>query len=108
MTAIPAHIRTAIKSGPVPVLREVAGLPAAALTRGERIINFIERYCVVPEGELVGKPVVLDVFPADAGMNRATTFPADFFACVPRRRGDEPPFLQRRRSWQKCSPQTRG
>ena len=62
MTAIPAHILTAIKSGPVPVLRDVAGLSAAELTRGERIINFIERYCVVPEGDLVGKPVVLDEF----------------------------------------------
>lgn len=32
------------------------------LTRGERVIAFIERYCVVPEGKLVGKPMRLDVF----------------------------------------------
>ena len=29
------------------------------MTRGERVIAFIHRYCVVPEGKLVGKPVVL-------------------------------------------------
>lgn len=28
-------------------------------TRGEKVIAFIERYCVVPEGALVGRPMVL-------------------------------------------------
>lgn len=32
------------------------------MTRGERVIAFIERFCLVPEGALVGKPMVLDVF----------------------------------------------
>lgn len=32
------------------------------LTRGERVIAFIENYCVVPEGKLVGQPVVLADF----------------------------------------------
>lgn len=32
------------------------------MTRGERVIAFIERYCVVPEGKLVGKPMRLDDF----------------------------------------------
>lgn len=32
------------------------------MTRGERVIAFIERYCVVPEGKLVGKPLVLEDF----------------------------------------------
>ncbi len=31
-------------------------------TRGEKVIAFIEGYCVVPEGELVGKPVKLADF----------------------------------------------
>lgn len=31
-------------------------------TRGERVIAFIERYCRVPEGDLVGKPMILDEF----------------------------------------------
>lgn len=31
-------------------------------TRGERVIAFIEEYCVIPEGEHVGKPVVLAEF----------------------------------------------
>lgn len=32
------------------------------LTRGERVIAFIESYCVVPEGDHVGKPVKLAPF----------------------------------------------
>lgn len=32
------------------------------MTRGERVIRFIERYCIVPEGKLVGKPMRLDPF----------------------------------------------
>lgn len=32
------------------------------LTRGERVIKFIESYCVVPEGSKVGKPVKLAKF----------------------------------------------
>jgi phage terminase large subunit-like protein len=46
------------------------------VTRGERVIAFIERYCLVPEGKLVGKPVrlvpfqkkfILDVYDNPAG-----------------------------------------
>ena len=33
-----------------------------ALTRGERVIKFIETYCPTPEGKLVGKPMRLDPF----------------------------------------------
>lgn len=32
------------------------------MTRGEKVIAFIERFCLVPEGALVGKPMVLDPF----------------------------------------------
>ena len=35
---------------------------ARKLTRGERVIGFIERYCIVPEGDLIGKPIVLEPF----------------------------------------------
>lgn len=31
-------------------------------TRGDRVIAFIEKYCFVPEGKLVGQPVRLDPF----------------------------------------------
>lgn len=31
-------------------------------TRGERVIAFIERYCIVPEGDLLGQPMRLDAF----------------------------------------------
>jgi phage terminase large subunit-like protein len=32
------------------------------VTRGERVISFIEKFCVVPEGKLVGQPIVLAEF----------------------------------------------
>ncbi len=32
------------------------------LTRGERVIAFIERYCIVSEGDLIGKPIRLEPF----------------------------------------------
>lgn len=35
------------------------------LTRGERVIEFIHRYCKVPEGQHVGKPIVLAEFQRD-------------------------------------------
>lgn len=50
------------------------------MTRGERVIAFIERYCLVPEGDLIGRPVVLlgfqrrfilDIYDNPAGTKRA-------------------------------------
>lgn len=35
------------------------------MTRGERVIAFIERYCRVPEGKKVGQPIRLDEFQTD-------------------------------------------
>lgn len=35
------------------------------MTRGERVIAFIERYCIVPEGKLIGQPMKLDGFQKD-------------------------------------------
>lgn len=32
------------------------------MTRGERVIAFIHRYCLVPEGKLVGQPMRLEAF----------------------------------------------
>lgn len=32
------------------------------MTRGERVIAFIERFCLTPEGPEVGKPIKLDLF----------------------------------------------
>lgn len=32
------------------------------MTRGEKVIRFIETYCVVPEGKLVGQPIILADF----------------------------------------------
>lgn len=36
--------------------------PKHKASRGEKVIIFIERYCLVPEGKLVGQPMVLDYF----------------------------------------------
>lgn len=55
-------VRKAIKCGPVPRLRDWRALPADKLTRAERNMRFIERYCLVPEGPLVGKPIRLADF----------------------------------------------
>ncbi len=35
------------------------------MTRGEKVIKFVETHCVVPEGDSVGKPVVLAPFQRD-------------------------------------------
>lgn len=32
------------------------------MTRGDRVCAFVERYCVIPEGKLVGKPLRLEAF----------------------------------------------
>lgn len=32
------------------------------MTTGDRVIAFIERYCIVPEGKLVGQPIKLEAF----------------------------------------------
>lgn len=37
-------------------------LAAALRSRGERVIAFIERYCLTPEGKHIGKPIVLEPF----------------------------------------------
>lgn len=50
------------------------------MTRGEKVCAFIERYCLVPEGKLVGKPMklmqfqrkfILDVYDNPKGTSRA-------------------------------------
>src|SRR3546814_10089398 len=41
----------------------VTGVQTCALPIwGEKVIAFIEKYCVVPEGKLVGKPLKLEDF----------------------------------------------
>jgi phage terminase large subunit-like protein len=40
-------------------------LPVNKLTRAERNMKFVEKYCMVPEGPLVGKPVKLAGFQED-------------------------------------------
>lgn len=35
------------------------------MTRGEKVVSFIERFCLIPEGQHVGKPIVLEQFQKD-------------------------------------------
>jgi phage terminase large subunit-like protein len=51
-----------VKCGPRLKLRKWRHLPASKLTRAERNMRFVETYCKVPEGDLVGQPVVLANF----------------------------------------------
>lgn len=55
----PSIVLRAIKSGPVPRRRDWRSLPTRELTRGERVCKFIEDYCIVPEGVLLGQPLKL-------------------------------------------------
>ena len=36
--------------------------PVAKMTRGEKVCAFIETYCLAPEGQHIGKPIVLEPF----------------------------------------------
>ena len=62
---LPPNIRQAIRSGPVPVLRDVDllyDIDPDALTLGERVIAFAHQHLKTPEGLLVGKPLQLDPY----------------------------------------------
>lgn len=53
-------VRAAIKSGPVPVIRDWRKLPIEQLTLGEQVCRFAEEFLHVPEGMHTGQPLVLD------------------------------------------------
>lgn len=59
---LPAPVLAAIKSGPVPKVRDWRKLPTAQLTRAERNMRFCETHARVPEGPLVGKPIRFALF----------------------------------------------
>lgn len=59
MPKLRAVVRNAVKSGPVPKLRNWRDKPVEKLTRAERVMAFIEEYCVVAEGSLRGQPIRL-------------------------------------------------
>lgn len=59
---LPPYISKAIRSGHVPRLREWRKLPIVALSSGERVCAFIEKYLMVPEGPKVGQPIRLEPF----------------------------------------------
>jgi phage terminase large subunit-like protein len=57
-----AVLNDPIKCGPRPRLRKWRDLPNEKLTRAERVMRFIEDLLPVPEGKLVGQPIVLAPF----------------------------------------------
>lgn len=59
---LPTNVLSAIKSGPIPKLRDWRSLPNGDLTRGERVCRFIETFLKIPEGNLVGQPFRLMPF----------------------------------------------
>lgn len=50
---------TATRKKPAPQPKTAPMVAATAPSRGKRMCNFIEKYVIVPEGALVGKPMVL-------------------------------------------------
>ncbi len=77
---LPETTRVAIQSGPIPKFRDWRKLPTSKLTRGERVCRFIESYLIVPEGNLIGRPIrllwfqeafILAVYDNPAGTSRA-------------------------------------
>lgn len=56
------HIKTAIKCGPIPKIRDIDNLPYEELTRGEAIVRFAHDLLVVPEGLKTGQPLRLEPF----------------------------------------------
>ena len=43
------------------------------MTRGEKVCQFIEKFCPVPEGKLVGQPIKLMPFQRNFILDRFTT-----------------------------------
>jgi phage terminase large subunit-like protein len=58
----PAYITRAIKSGPIPEVRNWRELKVSELTRGELVCRFIETYLKIPEGAHVSQPIRLLLF----------------------------------------------
>jgi len=59
---LPLHVKKAIRCGPVPKVRDWRKLEVIKLTRAERAMKFIETHLLVPEGDFIGKPIILDIF----------------------------------------------
>jgi phage terminase large subunit-like protein len=55
-------IREAIKSGPIPVIRDFDEMVETPKTKGEQIVAFAWHYLIVPEGPMVGESLRLEDF----------------------------------------------
>lgn len=59
---LPEHVAGAIQCGPVPKVRDWRKVAVKNLTRAERAMAFVERYLRVPEGDLIGQKIRLDIY----------------------------------------------
>ncbi len=62
MTNLPDHVRQAIRCGPVPTLRDIGDICKDPQTLGEQVIAFAALHLKVPDGMMVGQPLILDVY----------------------------------------------
>lgn len=59
---LPSYVVSAIKSGPVPKVRALSAICNNPRTDGEQVIKWASENLVVPDGQLAGQPLRLDVF----------------------------------------------
>ena len=62
MRKLSPTVLNAIQCGPVPKIRDWRNLSQESLTRAEKVMRFIEVFIKIPEGKLVGQPLVLTQF----------------------------------------------
>jgi phage terminase large subunit-like protein len=55
----PPEVQAAIKSGPIPRDRDFSKIKWDLLTDAEKVMQFVHKECLVPEGALVGTPITL-------------------------------------------------
>lgn len=63
MRKLPDYIRKAIRSGPVPTIRDWRNIEDEnELSDAEKVMLFAERHLKFPDGVMVGQPLELDIF----------------------------------------------
>ena len=59
---LPANVKKAILSGPIPKLRPIEDMIADPQTVGESIVSFAGNYLRVGDGKLINEPLILDMY----------------------------------------------
>ncbi len=80
MSDLAQYIVKAIKSGPLPKIRDLSRVKPKNMTLGEKVVYFIETYLHTPDGAMAGKPIklldfqkafIISVFDNPVGTRRA-------------------------------------